>query len=128
MDSNNDKLEMVKNFIHSYNTFSLKGMIKDLHNDIKFQNITNGHIDLETNGIEEFTKQAESAIDFFKERKARIIDIKFNDDMVEVSIDYFGILKKDIPDTLRFGETIKLKGKSIYKFKDNKIIAIQDKS
>ena len=126
MDSNNDKLEMVKNFIHSYNTFSLKGMIRDLHYDIKFQNITNGQIDLETNGIEEFTKQAGSAIDFFKERAARIIDIKFINDMIEVSIDYFGILKKDIPDGLRFGDKIKLKAKSIYKFKDNKIISIQD--
>lgn len=126
MDNNDEKLEMIKNFIHAYNTFDIKGMIKDLHQNIKFENITNGQVDLGTNGIEKFMKQAEFAVDFFKEREVRIIEIKFEDDRIEVFIDYFGILSKDVPDGPNAGDTLRLKGKSIYKFKDNKIICIQD--
>lgn len=126
MNSYNDKQDIIENFIHAYNTFDIDGMLKDLHEDIKFENISNGQVDLTTNGIEEFKNQAEDAKEFFKERQMNIIDIKFSEDTAEVFIDYFGILAKDLPEGLKSGDTLKLQGRSVYIFKNNKIISIQD--
>ena len=123
---NKDKKMIIENFIHAYNSFDIDGMLKDLHEDIKFENISNGQVNLTTNGIEELRNQAEQAKTFFKERQSKIIDMNFKEDRVEVNIDYFGILAKDLPNGLKSGDTLKLKGKSIYKFKNNKIISIQD--
>ena len=126
MDEENYKLKVVRNFIHSYNAFDIDGMITDLHHDIKFENISNGQVDLVTNGIDEFRKQAELAGDFFKERECKIIDTKAKGNRIEVLIDYVGILSRDIPGGLHAGDTLKLKGKSVYTFNDNKIVGIQD--
>lgn len=51
-----NKRKIIENFIHAYNTFDINGMLKDLHENIKFENISNEQVDLTTNGIEEFKK------------------------------------------------------------------------
>ena len=124
--NNYDKIITIERFIQAYNSFDIDGMLKDIHDDIKFENITNGRIDLATNGIDEFKKQVESAATYFKVRQEKVIDVNFKEDKIEVNIDYFGILDKDLSDDLKSGDTLRLKGKSIFKFKDNKIISIQD--
>ena len=124
--SNKDKIKIIENFIHAYNTFDMNGMLKDIHKNIKFENISNGQIDLVTNGIDEFKEQAEHAKTYFKERRERILNINIEDDRIEVNIDYFGILAKDLSDELKSGDTLRLKGRSIFKFKEGKIISIQD--
>ena len=118
--------EIIENYIHAYNTFDINGMLKDLHEDIKFANISNGEINLTTNGITEFRNQAEQAKQLFKERKQKITDIRFNNEQVEVDIDYSGTLAVDFPNGLKAGDRIELKGKSIFKFKDSKIIELKD--
>lgn len=126
MENNKVKQEVIEDFIRAYNLFDVEGMLKDVHEDVKFENISNGQVDLETFGIEELRKQAEQAKTYFTERKSTITGIGFIDDRVEVDIDYIGILAKDLPNGLKAGDTLKLKGKSIYRFKGNEIISIQD--
>lgn len=47
-------------------------------------------------------------------------------DTVENQVDFTGILAMDIPDGPKAGEIIKIKGKSTFKFKNGKIILIED--
>ena len=128
IDYNKTRQEIIENYIHSYNSFDIKSMLKDLHKDIKFENISNGQINLATNGIEEFKNQAENAKDYFKEREQKIVDFQYKGDIIEVTIEYIGIAAKDLPNGLKSGDTLKLNGKSIFRFKDDKIISIQDNS
>jgi hypothetical protein len=95
-------------------------MLSDMHEDIKFENFSNGEINLKTNGITKFRNQAEKAKILFKERKQKIMDIKFNADTVEVKIDYCRTLAVEFSDELKKGEIIELKGNSIFRFKDDK--------
>jgi hypothetical protein len=46
--------------------------------------------------------------------------------MVENKIDFKGVLAVDIPDGPKKYDSIKLQSKSIFKFKDGKIISIED--
>jgi hypothetical protein len=101
MNSNQRKQEIVENYIQAYNHFDIKGMLHDLHNDIQFENISNGQANLTTHGIEEFRNQAESAKKLFKKREQKITTIKSNLNSVEVQIDYTGILAVDLPDGLK---------------------------
>lgn len=70
--------------------------------------------------------QAEQVKQLFKKRKQTITEIKFNEDRVEVKIDYYGILAVDFSDELKAGDVIELKGSSIFRFKDNKVIELKD--
>jgi len=118
--------KIIENYIDAYNSFDIDRMLSDMHDDIKFENISNGEVNLATNGIEELRNQAELARRLFRERKQTITDIKFNADRVEVKIDYRGILAVDFSNELKTGDVIELKGSSVFRFKDNKIIEIKD--
>lgn len=118
--------KIIENYIDAYNSFDIDRMLLDMHDDIKFENISNGEINLTTNGIAELRNQAELARHLFRERKQTITGIKFNADQVEVKIDYYGILAVDFSDELKTGDVIELKGSSIFRFKDNKIIELKD--
>ena len=123
-----EQKQMIESYINAYNDFDLDGMLKDLHHEIVFENITQGKVDLKTEGIDAFKKQAESAKQYFKKRKQLIESWKFTDQIVTVEIDYKGVLAVDLLNGMKSGDTIQLKGKSEFVFKNNKIIGIQDKS
>jgi ketosteroid isomerase-like protein len=118
--------KIIENYIDAYNSFDIDRMLSDMHDDIKFENISNGEVNLATNGIEELRNQAELARRLFRERKQTITDIKFNADRVEVKIGYSGILAVDFSNELKTGDVIELKGSSVFRFKDNKIIELKD--
>lgn len=51
-------LQNIKNYVSSYNDFNVEGMMKDLHEGIIFKNISNGEVNLKTNGKQHLkTKQ-----------------------------------------------------------------------
>ena len=126
MDDNYKRI--IESYIRSYNTFDVEGMIRDLHEAVVFENISNGRVELTTTGIEEFRKQAESAKDYFSERQQSIQSWNFEGNVVTIAIDYQAILAIDLPNGMKPGDTLQLKGQSVFEFKDRKIVKIQDKS
>lgn len=125
---NEQQKEIIQNYINSYNAFDINGMTKDLDEKVVFENISNEKVDLRTEGINDFRKQAESAQHFFEERKQTITSWNFNDNKVSINIDYKAILAIDLPNGLKKGDTLKLKGQSEFEFNKGKIIRITDKS
>lgn len=120
--------QIIVNYIESYNEFDIKGMTKDLHKDIIFENISNGNVDLRTDGIKKFINQAESAKQYFKKRQQTIKSQKFQAQKVIININYKAVLAIDLPNGMKAGDTLKLKGLSEFYFKGGKIINIKDKS
>jgi len=118
--------KIVNHYFKAYNELDLEGMIKDIHKDIVFKNYAHGEVTLELNGKSAFKTQIEQAFALFKNREMKIIEQKFGDDMVENKIDFKGVLAVDISDKLKKYDLIKLQSKSIFKFKNSKIILIED--
>jgi len=117
---------IIEKYIEAYNSFDIEKMLSDMHHNVRFENISNGEITLTTNNITELKNQAEQAIQYFTEREQRITNIDFNNDQVVIDIDYKGVLAIDFPNGLKAGDKIELKGKSIFQFKDDKIIELKD--
>ena len=120
--------KIIENYIKAYNAFDIDAMIKNLHKDVVFENITNGEIDLSTNGLEEFKVQAEKAKQYFTSRTQTIESWDFQDDKVTIDINYEGILAIDLPNGAMKGDTLALTGQSEFSFQDGKIISITDRS
>lgn len=119
---------IIEKYIDAYNAFDIKGMTKNLNENIVFENISNGKVDVRTEGINDFTKQAESAKQYFKERNQTIDFWNFDEQKVTIEIDYKATLAIDLPNGLKVGDTLELKGKSEFDFEDLIIIKITDKS
>lgn len=122
------KKNMVENYVRAYNDFDIARMLTDLHDRIIFKNISNGELTLELEGIEAFREQAEQVVDFFTEREQKFKNMVFSEDGCEIDIDYRATLAADLPNGLKAGDKIELKGKSIFRFTDGKISEIQDLS
>ena len=60
--------EIIETYIKAYNTFDLDKMYTLMHQDIVFQNHSNGKMNLATEGIEEFRYVAEQAQKLFSSR------------------------------------------------------------
>jgi hypothetical protein len=123
---NYDKLKIVMNFIHAYNDLDIDRMLRDIHEDVQFENVTNGKTDLSIRGIDAFEKQAKTDAGFFKTRDEKILKICFIGDIVELTVDFYGILARDMSEELKAGNALQVVGKSIFSFQDDKIISIKD--
>ena len=118
--------KMIENYIDAYNSFNIEKMMKDMHQNLQFENISNGEMSLATSGIEEFKHQAEQALHYFSERQQKINDLVFKDEQIEISIVYTAVLAIDLPTGQKAGDKLQLTGRSIFKFKDDKIIELHD--
>jgi ketosteroid isomerase-like protein len=124
----NHQKKMIEDYVTSYNNFDISGMTENLDKNVVFENISNGKVNLRTEGLEEFNKQAESAKQYFHQRKQTIDSWNFNDLIVSIHIDYKAILAVDLPNGLKSGDTLEMKGISEFEFKNGKIMRISDKS
>ena len=118
--------EAVTVYIEAYNRFDVDGMLAPLHEEVVFRNITNGEVNLTTTGKEDFRSQAEQATRYFSEREQRVTHWQLADNRVEVAIDYCATVAMELPNGLKPGDTLRLQGKSIFRFDDGKIISIED--
>ena len=127
-DMENQQKQMIEHYVQSYNNMDVDGMVQHFSNEVVFENISNGEVDMKLEGIDQFREQAESAKQYFTERKQTIQSWEFDDQKVVIDISYEAILAIDLPNGMKAGDTLKLKGQSEFLFKDQKIIYIKDKS
>jgi hypothetical protein len=126
MSDHETKKRIIEDYVQAYNNFDVENMLKDMDERMVFRNISGGAVNLQTNGIDEFRKQAESAKELFSRREQKIIGLKFGETETEADISYRGTLAVDLPEGLKAGSEIALDGKSIFYFAGDKIIKIDD--
>lgn len=119
---------IIAHYVRSYNAFDVLGMLRDLHESVVFENISQNQVDLRLEGKEAFARQAETAATFFQTRTQRITDWEFDGPLVRVHIAYHGLLAQDLPNGLKAGATLELTGQSEFTFEGPCIIKIVDRS
>lgn len=117
---------IIRSYIEGYNEFDVQKMIRDLDDNIVFQNIQNEEITLELSGIDNFIKQAEEVKNYFKYRHQEVISIKHIDDKTTIAIDFTAVAARNLPNGMKKGQKLKLTGESIFSFQNNKVIKIMD--
>lgn len=118
--------EIIEGFVGAYNRFDIEGMLLNVDPDVTFENMSGRRVDLHTDGIDELRRQAEDSRRCFVRRKQVVTCMKFNDDDVEVGINFSGTLAVDLPGGMKAGDRIELKGKTIFRFRGDRIVAITD--
>ncbi len=119
---------IIQNYIDAYNSFDVEGMIKDMDDNVMFQNVSNGDTNISLQGIDAFKAQAEQAKIYFTERKQTLTSVTHSLDTTEIEIDYHAVLAIDFPNGMKKGEVLKMQGISLFTFKGDKIIKLVDVS
>lgn len=118
--------QLVQDYIEAYNRFDVDGMLRYLHEDVVFRNVSNGEVNLTLTGKEAFRQQAQQALQYFSQREQRVTDWQVADNRVEVLLDYTAVAAIDFPNSLKAGDTLQLQGKSVFQFADGLIVSIDD--
>ncbi|WP_205504007.1 nuclear transport factor 2 family protein [Rufibacter psychrotolerans] len=118
--------EIIHRYVAAYNAFQVDGMLADLDENIRFENITNGVTNLSLQGLAAFREQAEQAKSLFSARTQTIQSFLHREQETEVEIAYHAVLAQDLPNGLKTGHELHLRGKSIFRFSGDKITQITD--
>jgi hypothetical protein len=118
--------KIIDNYIKAYNNFDVDGMLINVDEYITFENISNGEANMTIEGIAAFKEQALQAAMLFKSRQQTVTTIEHSTDHTEVNIAYHAVLAIDLPNGMKTGDELNLTGKSIFKFKGDKIISVTD--
>ena len=121
-----EKEQIIKNYIEGYNEFNTEKMTADFSDNVVFENIANGEINMSLNGIKEFKEQAEQAKNYFSSRTQIITTFNHLESKTEIEIDYQAVLAMDFPNGMKKGEELNLKGKSVFEFSGSKISKLSD--
>lgn len=123
---NQEMKEIVYQYFKAYSEFDVQKMGSFLHDDVEFKNISNGEVTLALNGKTAFIKQAKHAVNLFEKREIMVKSFTFEDEFLDVKLDFMGILAVDVPEDHKKGDKIEMEGRSRLKFSSDKIISIED--
>jgi hypothetical protein len=118
--------QIVSHYINAYNNFDVDGMVANMDPSIKFENISNGQVNMTLNGLPAFIEQAEQAKAMFTSRRQTIKSFKHTANQTEIDIAYYAVLAIDLPNGMKRGDELNLTGKSIFKFLGDKINELTD--
>jgi hypothetical protein len=118
--------KIIKNYIDGYNQFDIDKMVVNLGDNVVFENIQNGEINMSLSGLAAFRQQAQQAKVYFSERTQIIKSFKHTDNITEIEIHYHAILGMAFPNGMKKGESLNLTGKSVFEFDGDKIIKLMD--
>jgi nucleoid DNA-binding protein len=117
---------IIGNYIDAYNRFDVERMVKNFHEEIRFENINQGKVTLSLSGLSAFKEQANEARHYFSVRKQTPRSFRHHKNSSEVDLDYYAILAIDLPNGLKKGDELKLRGRSVFTFTGTKIIMLTD--
>ena len=118
----------IERYLAAYNAFDVPGMLELLHAEVEFRNVAGGEVTAAAHGIDEFRQLAERGAQLFSSRRQAIRQYAQDGDTATIDVDYEGVLAADLGPTLRTGDTLRLTGRSTFRFRDGMIASIVDES
>ncbi len=120
--------DLVERYIAAYNSFDIEGMMRTLHPEIEFENVSNGEVNATAIGADEFRALAERTAELFARRTLTIDAFSTSDEGAVADVTWEVVLASDIPDVGSRGEKLRLRGRSEFEFRDGLIARLIDTS
>jgi len=120
--------EAIRAYVDAYNAKDIPAMLALLAEDIVFENVSNTSGTTSTASKQEFEALAQQSVGFFTERRQLIRFAVISIEAAAIEIDYQATLAHDLPNGLRAGEQLQLRGVSVFEQRNGKFTRISDYS
>ncbi len=120
--------QLINAYVDAYNRKDVPGMLAVLHNDIRFENVSNTGGTMTLTGKQAFGEQATQVLPLFSTRRQEIVTKIIADDRAAIEIKYSAVVAQDLPNGWKANQQIELQGVSIFESSDGKISRISDYS
>ncbi len=116
----------VETYVTAYNELDVEGMMSVIHPEIVFENVRSGHVTHAARGSADFRKMVAQTAELFSEREQRVTTWDDGINTLDVEVDYKGRLASDLPNGMRKGQTVEIRGRSEFVFEDGLVIGLRD--
>lgn len=118
--------EVVRKYISAYNDFDIDTMMECFSDECKFTSMVSGHHTITAEGKPQLRELAAQSAAYFLERTQNVTNWIFSDNQAAIEVEYKSMLKRDLPNGLKAGEELNIRGVSIFRFENDKIIELTD--
>lgn len=119
---------LLERYIAAYNARDVDGMLATLTDDVVFENVSNSGNSLRLEGKAAFAEQAQRALTWFSERRQTPRHWVLGERSAAVEIHYQATLAVELPNGLKTGDVLELRGVSVFEVRDGRISRLTDYS
>lgn len=120
--------ETIRRYIASYNDRDIDAMLACVTDDVVFENISNAGQSMRLDGKVMMRQVAEVSGNAFSYRRQRLINIVTGTGKAAAEIEFEGRAAVDLPNGVRAGETVRVRGASFFEFRGALLCRIADYS
>ena len=120
--------DVIARYIQSYNARDIDGMLDCVTDDVVFENISNSGGSMRLDGKDMMRQVAELSGNAFSYRRQRLINMVSGGGKAAAEIEFEGKAAVDLPNGVKAGETVKVRGASFFEFRGNLLCRIADYS
>jgi|TARA_R110002020_G_scaffold83397_1_gene206732 hypothetical protein len=120
--------DIIARYIASYNARDIDGMIDCVTDDVVFENISNSGQSMRLDGKDMMRQVADLSGNAFSYRRQRLVNVVTGSGKAAAEIEFEGKAAVDLPNGVRAGETVKIRGASFFEFRGNLLCRIADYS
>lgn len=123
---NQEKQQIVEKYVEAYNNFETDKMLSLFAPDCAFENYSGDELTASAKGLSELRAIMEQGKNAFASRKQIVTNLIFQAETITAEIDYQGKLKIDLPNGLKSGDDLRLRGRSEFEFENGLIKSLKD--
>ena len=120
--------DIINRYIQSYNDRDIEGMLDCVTEDVIFENISNASQSMRREGREQMGEVARLSGNAFSYRRQRMINLIIGEGKASAEIEFEGKAAVDLPNGVKAGETVKIRGASFFEFRGRLLSRIADYS
>ena len=120
--------EIIRRYIASSNDRNIDGMLACVTDDVVFENISNAGQSMRLDGKVMMRQVAEVSGNAFSYRRQRLTNLVTGTSTAAAEIEFEGRAAVDLPNGIRAGETVRVRGASFFEFRGPLLCRIADYS
>ncbi len=120
--------DIINRYIQSYNDRDIEGMLDCVTEDVVFENISNASQSMRLEGRDQMGEVARLSGNAFSYRRQRLINLIIGEGKASAEIEFEGKAAVDLPNGVKAGETVKIRGASFFEFRGRLLSRIADYS
>ena len=120
--------DLIEAYLNAYNRKDVAGMLAVVHDNIRFENVSNSGASMMLTGKQALEQQAEQFLAVFSERNQVITSLIVAGNRAAAEIDYRATVAQDLPNGWKENQSITLRGVSIFESRDGRLCRISDYS
>ena len=120
--------EIINRYIQNYNDRDIEGMLDCVTEDVIFENISNTGQSMRFEGRQSMGQVAELSGNAFSYRRQKLINFVIGEGKAAAEIEFEGKAAVDLPNGVKAGETVRIRGSSFFEFRGRLLCRIADYS